>query len=241
MINLAENLEGRILNDKWRIISKKNIAVGRTPGQFSICYLVEEIETKKIAFLKAFDIQSFIKSGNSAEALKLVAEAYLFEKNLLERCKDIRLRRVVVSIDYGEYIPKDALYPVYFLIFEMADDDIRKYTDLAKGIDIAWLLKVMHTVAVGVQELHNNLIAHQDLKPANILVFNENLSKIGDLGRAWSENINSPFDSLEIPGDKRYAPIEYLYGNYPADEKNRRFIYDLYSLGIEYNNVRNFK
>ena len=75
-------------------------------------------------------------------------------------------------------------------------------------------------------------IAHQDLKPSNVLVYGPAAgSKICDLGRAWDQNHAGPHDHFAIAGDTGYAPIDVLYGETPVDGRARRFGCDLYHLG----------
>ena len=67
-------------------------------------------------------------------------------------------------------------------------------------------------MAVGLKQLHGIKISHQDLKPSNVLLYNEGfVSKIGDLGRSLCADIDAPHDNgINFPGDFTYAPPEYL-------------------------------
>jgi serine/threonine protein kinase len=121
---------------------------------------------------------------------------------------------------------------VYYLIFELANGDIRKELSFGGVISDAWKAKVLHQIAVALTQLHNNRIAHQDLKPSNVLSFNNDQScKLADLGRSSSMNILAPTDALSFPGDFNYAPPEYLYRHVPPDFHDRRFGSDAYLLG----------
>src|SRR5262249_48614985 len=85
--------------------------------------------------------------------------------------------------------------------------------------------------SVGLRQLHSQEIAHQDLKPANVLVFAETSSKLGDLGRASRRGAEAIHDESGFPGDRRYAPPEFQYGFIDPDWRQRRFGGDLYQLG----------
>ena len=85
-------------------------------------------------------------------------------------------------------------------------------------------------MAVGVQQLHNIGIAHQDLKPSNVLVFNSE-SKIGDLGRASDKDHPFKYDSYVMPGDRNYAPVEQWYSYRFSSGFEEKFAADLYLLG----------
>jgi serine/threonine protein kinase len=93
-------------------------------------------------------------------------------------------------------------------------------------------MKALHHVATGLKQLHNVSVAHQDLKPSNVLVYAASEgSKICDLGRAWDKHKSAAHDGWDVAGDRRYAPPEFLYFAVPADENARRFGCDLYQLG----------
>ena len=75
----------------------------------------------------------------------------------------------------------------------------------------------LHHIAVGLQQIHGQGIAHQDLKPSNVLVFNGNNSKIGDFGRSAYKGHIPPHENNNVAGDLTYAPPELLYGYVDPD------------------------
>jgi serine/threonine protein kinase len=120
---------------------------------------------------------------------------------------------------------------VQYLIFELANADVRKHLAALAEFDMAWALRSIHHIAVGVRQLHTGEIAHQDLKPSNVLVFNGRESKIADLGRASLYGKSIAHDEAPFPGDPTYCPPEFLYGHIEPDWIRRRFGSDLYMLG----------
>lgn len=108
---------------------------------------------------------------------------------------------------------------------------MRKQANFSKNFDIAWSLRSLHHIATGLQQLHNNGIAHQDLKPSNVLVFNNNTSKITDFGRSAFKGHEPPHEDLIVPGDLGYAPPELLYGHSNPDWIQRRFGCDAFLMG----------
>jgi serine/threonine protein kinase len=80
-------------------------------------------------------------------------------------------------------------------------------------------------------QLHSRSIAHQDIKPSNVLVFEEMTSKIADLGRASMKDRACPHDGMRVPGANSYAPPELLYRFESPDWDERRLGCDLYLLG----------
>ncbi|GAC1569763.1 MAG: hypothetical protein NVS3B3_24140 [Aquirhabdus sp.] len=91
---------------------------------------------------------------------------------------------------------------------------------------------MLHQSAVALVQLHGAEIAHQDLKPSNVLSFKENESfKVGDLGRSSSKKLRAPTDALPYPGDRSYAPPEYHYNDVPGTYIDQRLGSDAYLLG----------
>jgi len=144
-------------------------------------------------------------------ALEDLLKAFNFERTLLAQCKDKRLRRIVMALEDGTVqVPGNLedFGKVPYLIFELAEGDIRKEVGKWQTFDVAWALRSLHQSAVGLEELHLAGIAHQDLKPSNVLVFPVEGTKVSDLGRASQMGASSPNDGFAIPGDRGYAPPE---------------------------------
>jgi serine/threonine protein kinase len=118
-------------------------------------------------------------------------------------------------------------------MFELADGDLRKVVSRSNKIDDAWRLRVLHDVAVGIQQLHGQRIAHQDLKPSNVLVFDKDGkgAKIGDLGRASQRGLSIDHDQFVVAGHPNYAPPEQMFGLRPERWEDRREGCDIYHLG----------
>ena len=223
----AQDLEGRELPSGWRVVKAVTRSPNSTGGNFSHGYIVVDSKGRK-AFLKALDFSLAFKSPDPAQSLKNMTEAFVFERDLCKTCSNRNLKRVTVAIDDG-VIKTDSI-PVQYLIFELAQGDVREYLRFQQKFDIAWTLRTLHHTAVGLNQLHSAGIAHQDLKPSNVLVFDDG-SKVADLGRAASKHATSPHDDYEIAGDRSYAPPELLYHFVSSDWNPRRYGCDIYHLG----------
>jgi serine/threonine protein kinase len=145
--------------------------------------------------------------------------------------------RVVLAIDYGEF---DAVIDgvqdvVFYLIFDLARGDARVQADEHRRYDLYWSINALRNLAIAITQLHGGRVAHNDIKPANLLVFDELLQKLADLGRATSVDMPGPYDRLFCAGDKRYAAPELLYRKGPVDGRaiafDRRRASDVYLLG----------
>ncbi len=225
----ATKLKGIFLPTGWTILDNVQKHPAATGGLFSEGYLVENKAGKK-AFLKAVDYSDAAASPDPALAFKSITDAYVFERDMLARCRAKKLNRIVTAIDAGSIgtSPSDL---VLYLIFELADGDIRQLLASSYKINLAWQLRVLHQIASGIRQLHTQSIAHQDIKPSNVLLFNQLDSKLADLGRAAAEGLKPPHDDYEVAGDKTYAPPELLYHHVPADWRRRRYGCDAYLLG----------
>ncbi len=226
----ADQLKGMQLGE-WLVVEEAKRKPNATGGHFSKGYVVEHKDGRR-GFLKALDYTAAFQQPNTANVLLAMTQAYVFEKTLCLKCN--HLSRVTRAIGSGsvDVNPHLQFQKVEYLIFELADGDIRAHLDLQAKLDAAFIINTLHHVAVGLKQLHTANIAHQDLKPSNVLVFSSRVgSKICDLGRAWDKSTTALHDSWQIAGDTTYAPPEFLYGAVPNDERARRFGCDLYHLG----------
>lgn len=142
----------------------------------------------------------------------------------------MRLSRVVHAIDHGEHRIPGALIPVPYIVFDRADGDVRDHLE-ATTVDDVWLLRCIHHVAVGLHQLHTARFAHNDVKPANVLVFEALGSKIGDLGTAVDASGTSPHGGKAFAGSWDCAPPEVPYLAEQADAWQHGRRCDLYMLG----------
>jgi len=203
-----------------------------TGGRFSVGYLVENIDGRK-AFLKALDYTQALQSQNSTVVLESMLASFNFEVALLNKCKEKRLKRIVTPIAYGNVkVGGFGIAEfVSYIIFELAEGDIRKRKDQSVSFDLAWSLRCLHQSAVGLRQLHSVGITHQDLKPSNVLIFGNEGAKLADLGRASDSTYPMPLDEVICPGDIRYSPPEQGYDNISQDIPNRRICADIYMMG----------
>lgn len=228
MTTPAQQLEGITLVNDWLVGSLIPRPAGQTGGHFSCAYTVTHPDGRE-AFLKAMDYTSALASPDPAAALNALTSAFLFEREVLQECADKRMSKVVKAIDGGKVIAGGSV--VEYLIFEPALGDIRSHLDSLTSFDLVWRITCIHNICVGVRQLNGASIAHQDLKPSNVLEFGQDGEKLADLGRAWHRARVSPHDCLACAGDMGYAPPELLYGYVAPDEADRRFGADFYLVG----------
>jgi serine/threonine protein kinase len=122
---------------------------------------------------------------------------------------------------------------VPYLIFEMAEGDLRSRITFNNNVELAWKLRSLHNVSIGLKQLHKIDIGHQDLKPSNVLLYEDGYtSKIGDLGRSLCRDIDAPHGGDgNFTGDFTYSPPEFLYRYIEPDWSKRIKATDLYLFG----------
>jgi len=229
----AHNLEGKTLQQGWKVLKKFVKDKGDSGGFFSVCYEVEK-EGKKY-FMKAFNINGFIGLAGQGktfmEYMKEMSNAFQYEKELSEYCQHHKVTKVSFVIDSGEENMATYTYPIVpYLIFDMADGDVRHTLTYSQTLDFSWKLKSLHDIAVGIKQLHGIEVSHQDIKPSNILLFNSE-SKIGDLGRSMCPALNGPYDNYSFSGDNNYSPPEVWYLHQQSEWHERNYAIDCYLLG----------
>lgn len=230
MATAAEMLQGKVING-WTVVSQIGTYAGMSGGNFSTGYQVEK--DGRTAFMKATDLHNAFL--NSIEAMGDTIDQFRFERDVLKFCSDERLSGIITMYEAGEFdltANPNPLQRIYYIIFEWADGDIRRAITLGGDRACSWKLRVLHKSAVALVQLHGNDIAHQDLKPSNVLAFNQRDDfKLGDLGRCRAKRFVAPTDKLKYPGDYSYAPPEYLYGEVPLSFINGKVGSDAYLLG----------
>lgn len=226
---LASRLIGKKIG-KWNVLNKRQKTDEDPSGFFSTCYTVED-DHGNLAFMKAFNYVYAFRAGMSADLLKELTENFTYERDLLMFCRENRMRRVVTAIDSGEYSEPNELISVPYLVFEIAQGSLKNF-NVIRDPSLAWRLRAFHGTLVGLSQLHKARIAHQDIKPSNILIFGNDISKLGDLGNATQQFNESVLWSKDSHcGDMRYAPVELLYGYFSPDWNVRRYGADLFMMG----------
>lgn len=203
-----------------------------TGGNFSVPYIVER--NGRQAFLKAIDLTHAMHSVNVIAALQEISATHTFEARILEICAGASMDRVVVAIESGQIATGSNLQDwAPYLIFELAEGDVRRQIQkTSREVRLAWWLRAMHHATIGLSQLHAKGIAHQDLKPSNLLSFEgAEVFKVSDLGRCTCEGEPSPHDLLPFTGDPSYAPPEIVYGYINPQARDRRLRCDLWMLG----------
>ena len=229
----ARQLSGRELRGGWIVGELLERPAYSTGSCFSQGYVVKAADGRR-GYLKVLDYSAALVQADPATVLNAMTEAFLFERQICDVCVKKAMSRIVRAIDSGTLFldPQSPTSVVQYLVFELAEGDVRKHLDTITAFDEAGALRALHHACTGLFQLHTSGIAHQDLKPSNMLKFQDSEWKVGDLGRASSLQHKAPHDPLPVAGDPVYAPPESLYHRQvDPDWSKRRFSCDAYLMG----------
>jgi len=231
----AENLVGLTLETGWEIIEKIQ-REGRREDMnhpdFSIFYKARKGDEH--GFVKAYNFEAYLKlpAASIMDNVSYMSSAFIYERDLSELCKNKHVTKIVVVKDSGIQrvpdFPETDVVP--YLVFDLADGDVRSKLEFTGRLETAWKLKSLHDVAVGLKQLHTIEISHQDIKPSKVLLFHDE-SKLGNLEKSSSSLVDSPRREMVYNGDIAYAPPEILYHFSKSDWKERTYATDCYLFG----------
>ena len=191
-------------------------------GSYGVIYLVEENSTKKQYALKRVlcqDIEQILKQKKEFElSYSLNHPNFIKIHNVLFKYLDL------------------TTYSLYVLM-EKAETDWN--TEIEKRIKThnfyteSELISIMKQLVSVLYYFQKNNLAHRDIKPQNILICNNNIFKITDLGEAkYSENTSK---LATLKGSQLFmSPNLYFvlkYDGSGAKAKHNVFKSDVFSLG----------
>ncbi|MDM4772867.1 lipopolysaccharide kinase InaA family protein [Solimonas sp. SE-A11] len=225
-------------NTQWKITQQ--IPPGITGSTFGVSYLAERDGTngKETAFVKAIDFVAAFNEPDPLSAFGDLVNLARYESEIADFCTKNGMTKVVRSFGKDQIIPPqfngDQMRQVFCIIFERGEGDLRKKLTTVSAPSVSWKLAVLRDVAQAVSQMHKHDVAHQDIKPSNVItlpdVDGSPNSKLGDVGRAVRKS-GGPYNSLPWPGAKAYAPVERYYGYRPSDWKDEREASDAFMVG----------
>lgn len=231
-------LQGLTLQSGWTLGEPIFPSPDSTGGNFGVGY--KATRGSELAFVKAIDFVQALNHDDPLEALTQMAGLATFEKDVLVYCSERRMSRVLRYLGH-EYIyfdgTKNPLSRVSCLVMEAGTTDLRRLVSNVEAATCSWNLHVLSDVAQAISQLHRGGIAHQDVKPSNVIAVTDpksrapNPMKLGDVGRVVRRDQSGPYDKEDWPGDPNYCPPERWYGHVPPDWCDARDAADAYMLG----------
>ncbi len=168
-------------------------------------------------------------STDDLEQMRLHLEEFFAEKEIVELCGKRNLRRIVRAIAFDKLeAPGIVPITIHYLIFEWAPRDMRSLVTETDEDQIHAALGCLHHMATALHELHFSKIAHQNLRPAAVLRFDDDSHKLSDFRHAQRAGVVRTDTASFV--DAAHAPPELLYG-FPTSAFEARYGADLYQLG----------
>jgi serine/threonine protein kinase len=116
---------------------------------------------------------------------------------------------------------------VYFLVMDyIPGADLARLLDRVPRLDVADACEIIRQAALGLQYAHENGLVHCDIKPSNLMLTDQGLVKILDLGLARFQAGNCATLSATVAGTVDYMAPEQWQPNAELDIRT-----DIYALG----------
>ena len=236
-------------------LSGKNIggwSVGRiipnadSTAKYALFYEVERDGARAIMkvlnYERCLNTTDYDGAKDQAELMSREAGAFHFETQLAQQCAGCHMGNVIRYLDSGDLkLPDYTVQSVLFIVYEQSEGKIGDFLKFSSKtdfvVDLGMLvdkLKSLHQVTKGVRQLHTNLIAHHNITPQTIEVFDANsVYKVGGLQKSRTRQavLNSPVSAKLFDGDYTYAPPEAYFGYMVSEEMSSYYQIDTYMLG----------
>lgn len=238
----SSDLTGKIIG-QWVVgdrIENEDISF-----RYSLLYQVD-CDGKK-AIMKVIDSEKCnngpLEDGiGRNELISRETTAFNYEQKAARQCAGLHMNNVISYLDSGETEVDGYLIPtVTYIVYELSEGkigDFLVFSSMASFVADLGVLKdklwSLHEVAKGIKQLHTNLIAHHNITPHSIEVFDDNSKfKLGDLhhSKSQKEDLQSPENAKLFNGDLTFAPPEVFFAYKIPDEMAAYYQVDTYMLG----------
>ena len=190
-------------------------------GSFGEAYLIKSDETGINYVIKRI----YLNFLNDDERKKVMNEATLLK--IIDHPNIIRFKEVFEVVKPSKQINIIMEYASGGDINQKIKKQMPKHFE--ENLLIDWLTQLCHAL----QYIHDKNIIHRDIKPANIFLNNLGQIKLGDFG--VSKNLESMKLASTFTGSMDYLAPEII------DGKNYSFEADVWSLGVTFYELMNFK
>ena len=202
-------------------------------------------------FLGKYKLQRLIASGSMSSvyeaehtllrkrfALKVLPKALVGEASFLERF--YREARAVVRLDHpniirGFDVGQEGDYHYFVMEYlegQSFQDLIERTGPLAPTIAAG----LIRQAALGLEHAHQAGMIHRDIKPANLLLAQDGVVKVLDLGlvRSLPHEIEGEAGLTRVHDERMLGTVDYLSPEQAIDSHNVDIRSDVYSLGCTF-------
>lgn len=230
------SLVGFVAGERWLLERLMHDGYPETGGNVGTGYIARDQRTGRQAFVKAVD---YMYWQRDPDKLAIALNQARFESDVLSYCGERRMSKIVQM--YGSGLleferRRDAqIYSFLYIALELGEGDIKSHVDYCLAGSVYWKLCVLRDMALAISQLEKAHLAHNDVKPSNIIRFDTARAlpsvKLGDLGRVVRKDGTGPYDAELWPGDPSHRPFEIRYGVQEPEWQNRRTAADAFMLG----------
>ncbi len=168
---------------------------------------------------------------NRRVALKIVPRSIAKNRASLDRF--FAEARAIAALDHPNIVQAysvDNEMDRYFIVMEFADGhDLQRLVEIDGPLDFDQAADYIRQAAEGLAHAHVRNLVHCDIKPANLLVNNQGVIKILDLGLARLKQGEEPRDSAS--GEPAFGTVDYMAPEQALETADFDHRADIYSLG----------
>ena len=162
MVVNKSKLIGKTTPGGWTLISTREPGGCHSGSRHSLGYIAEN-SSGEHAYVKVLDIRLGLEKGDDIQkALQILTvriDRFRYEWGLAKLCNAAGLSGVVRGLEQGAFTVEGEDNPVPYIVFELADRDLREQSELSRRFDLAFRMRVLHKTAVGLSQLHGVRIA----------------------------------------------------------------------------------
>jgi eukaryotic-like serine/threonine-protein kinase len=173
---------------------------------------------------RAFDRQLRREVAIKTITERLIADPEMLSRFYREASKTAALKHpnIVIVYDLGE---QDG-FP-YIVMEYLSGEPLDKLIRSQRPVSLAFKLKVIEEVCSALGYAHQNDVIHRDVKPGNVIVQPDGVTKLLDFGIARQERLDDPLTSTgDVIGTLQYIAPERLKSEF-FDGRS-----DIFSVGV---------
>jgi serine/threonine protein kinase len=164
------------------------------------------------------------------EAIKVLPKTQMHPASIAAFCREIRAQAQLDHPNLVRLSFADKDGDTYFLVTEYIEgSDLRRLVRHHGVLSDRQAAVIVSQAAEALAYAHERGLVHRDVKPGNLLVTPEGLTKLTDLGLAsfsWDATLNDDSQPKHIVGTPDFLAPEAI-----VDPANPRPVSDIYSLG----------
>ncbi|MEI8371547.1 MAG: serine/threonine-protein kinase [Planctomycetota bacterium] len=168
---------------------------------------------------------------NRRVALKIVPRSIAENRASLDRF--FAEARAIAALDHPNIVRAysvDNEMDRYFIVMEFVEgQDLQRIVELNGPLDFDHAADYIRQAAEGLAHAHTHNLVHCDIKPANLLVTNQGVIKILDLGLARLNQSDEPRGAAA--GEPAFGTVDYMAPEQAMETTNFDHRADIYSLG----------